>query len=139
VSKTGNPIVVPHISGEPRFLNKTRALSKHDDEDSFICIPVKTKNLIIGTSGVKLRFLPESSLKRELQILTVVASIFAMLARSRQDRIEEYDRLRYQKLRERRSDIPLFVNHFIEKYNMIHSLEIKRISSTAIDLLMTYH
>jgi Nif-specific regulatory protein len=42
-------------------------------------------------------------------------------------------------LRERRGDIPLLVNHFIEKYNKIHGLEIKRISSTAIDLLMTYH
>ena len=42
-------------------------------------------------------------------------------------------------LRERRGDIPLLVNHFIEKQNMIHGLRIKRISSTAIDLLMTYH
>jgi Nif-specific regulatory protein len=42
-------------------------------------------------------------------------------------------------LRDRRADIPLLVNHFIEKYNKIHGLEIKRISSTAIDLLMTYH
>ncbi|MGZ3846979.1 MAG: sigma-54-dependent transcriptional regulator, partial [Flavisolibacter sp.] len=42
-------------------------------------------------------------------------------------------------LRERRADIPLLVNHFIEKNNKIHGLEIKRISSTAIDLLMTYH
>ena len=42
-------------------------------------------------------------------------------------------------LRERRGDIPLLVNHFIEKQNKIHGLKIKRISSTAIDLLMTYH
>ena len=42
-------------------------------------------------------------------------------------------------LRERRGDIPLLVNHFIEKYNKIHGLKIKRISSSAIDLLMTYH
>ena len=42
-------------------------------------------------------------------------------------------------LRDRRGDIPLLVNHFIEKHNKIHGLKIKRISSTAIDLLMTYH
>jgi Nif-specific regulatory protein len=42
-------------------------------------------------------------------------------------------------LRDRRGDIPLLVNHFIEKQNKIHGLKIKRISSTAIDLLMTYH
>ena len=50
-----------------------------------------------------------------------------------------YFRLFIPPLRERRGDIPLLVNHFIEKYNKIHGLEIKRISSTAIDLLMTYH
>lgn len=33
----------------------------------------------------------------------------------------------------------MLVNHFIEKYNKMHGLEIQRISSTAIDLLMTYH
>lgn len=42
-------------------------------------------------------------------------------------------------LRDRRGDIPLLVNHFIEKLNRIHGLKIRRISSTAIDLLMTYH
>jgi Nif-specific regulatory protein len=42
-------------------------------------------------------------------------------------------------LRERKSDIPQLADHFIEKYNKIHNLKIKRISTSAIDMLMSYH
>ncbi len=42
-------------------------------------------------------------------------------------------------LRERKSDILLLCDHFIEKYNRKNHFDIKRISSSAIDLLMMYH
>ena len=42
-------------------------------------------------------------------------------------------------LRERRNDIPGLVDHFIEKFNKTHNKKIKRISSSAIDMLMVYH
>jgi len=42
-------------------------------------------------------------------------------------------------LRERKSDILLLCDHFIEKYNKKNNRNVKRISSTAIDLLMMYH
>jgi len=42
-------------------------------------------------------------------------------------------------LRERKSDILLLCDHFIEKYNRKNHCNIKRITSTAIDLLMMYH
>ena len=42
-------------------------------------------------------------------------------------------------LRERRNDIPILANHFISKSNKRHGLNIKRISTSAIDLLMMYH
>lgn len=42
-------------------------------------------------------------------------------------------------LKERRNDIPILVNHFINKSNKRHGLQIKRISTAAIDLLMMYH
>src|SRR5664279_1905245 len=49
VVKTGDPVIIPHISDEPRYLNKTKSTTKTDDEDSFICVPIKAKNKIIGT------------------------------------------------------------------------------------------
>lgn len=42
-------------------------------------------------------------------------------------------------LRERKSDITLLVNHFIEKYSRIHGLDVSRISTPAIELLTSYH
>jgi Nif-specific regulatory protein len=42
-------------------------------------------------------------------------------------------------LRERRNDIPGLIDHFIAKFNKTHNKKIKRISSSAIDMLMVYH
>src|SRR5688572_744755 len=42
-------------------------------------------------------------------------------------------------LRERRSDILLLAEHFLEKYEIEHGKRIRRISTPAIDMLMAYH
>ncbi len=42
-------------------------------------------------------------------------------------------------LRERKTDVLLLVDHFLEKYSMEHGHQVKRISTPAIDMLMAYH
>jgi Nif-specific regulatory protein len=42
-------------------------------------------------------------------------------------------------LRERKSDVLLLADHFVEKYARLHSRNIKRISTPAIDMMMTHH
>jgi len=42
-------------------------------------------------------------------------------------------------LRERKSDVLLLADHFVEKYARVHRRTIKRISTPAIDMLMAYH
>ncbi|MBM3778232.1 MAG: GAF domain-containing protein [Acidimicrobiia bacterium] len=42
-------------------------------------------------------------------------------------------------LRERRTDITLLAEHFLEKYSSEHGRQIRRISTPAIDMLMSYH
>ncbi len=42
-------------------------------------------------------------------------------------------------LRERKSDILLLADHFVEKYARLHEREVRRIATTAIDLMMSYH
>ena len=42
-------------------------------------------------------------------------------------------------LRERKSDVLLLADHFLEKYSLEHGKNIKRISTPAIDMLMSYH
>ncbi len=41
-------------------------------------------------------------------------------------------------LRERRNDIPLLVDHFIQKFNKKNKANVKRITTSAIDMLMMY-
>ncbi len=42
-------------------------------------------------------------------------------------------------LRERKTDLMLLADHFLEKYGQEHGKNIKRISTPAIDMLMSYH
>jgi Nif-specific regulatory protein len=42
-------------------------------------------------------------------------------------------------LRDRRPDIPLLADHFVEKYARRHRKDVRRISTPAIDVLMSYH
>jgi Nif-specific regulatory protein len=42
-------------------------------------------------------------------------------------------------LRERKSDVLLLADHFVEKYSNRHGKNIKRISTPAIDMLTSYH
>jgi Nif-specific regulatory protein len=42
-------------------------------------------------------------------------------------------------LRERRPDIPLLADHFIEKHAAAQGKDVRRIATSAIDMLMSYH
>src|ERR1017187_1890785 len=42
-------------------------------------------------------------------------------------------------LRDRRPDIPLLADHFVEKYATRHRKDVRRVSTPAIDVLMSYH
>jgi Nif-specific regulatory protein len=42
-------------------------------------------------------------------------------------------------LRERQTDILLLADHFVEKYGVAHGKEVRRISNSAIEMLMAYH
>jgi Nif-specific regulatory protein len=42
-------------------------------------------------------------------------------------------------LRERRSDIMLLTDHFLQKYSKMYDKDIKRISTSAINMMMAYH
>jgi len=42
-------------------------------------------------------------------------------------------------LRERKTDIPVLIDHFIEKYSDLNGVQVHRISTPAIDMIMSYH
>src|SRR6056297_1992367 len=49
VIQTGKPAVVPRISEEPLFLDKTHSRNLTQGQDySFICVPIKKENRVVG-------------------------------------------------------------------------------------------
>jgi Nif-specific regulatory protein len=77
VVETGEPAVVPVVSQEPLFLNRTRSRgSREKDEISFICVPIKINHQTIGALSVD-RLHRELDLNHDLRLLTIIASIIA--------------------------------------------------------------
>jgi Nif-specific regulatory protein len=53
VVSTGEPIIVPQISEEPLFLNRTRARGNVSEQKrSFLCVPVKDGHNVIGALSI---------------------------------------------------------------------------------------
>jgi len=78
VIQSGKAIAIPKISEEPLFLNRTAARkSRTVDELSFICVPVKKGNQVIGALSVDRLFDPSYSLKDGEKLLSVVATMIA--------------------------------------------------------------
>ncbi|MBW2073848.1 MAG: nif-specific transcriptional activator NifA [Deltaproteobacteria bacterium] len=78
VIQTGKPIVVPRISEEPLFLNRTatrRAVS--DQEISFICVPVKKGSQVVGALSVDRPYEASYALKDGERLLSIIATMIA--------------------------------------------------------------
>ncbi len=76
VVETGEPMVVPRVSQEPMFLNRTRTRGREKDEISFICVPIKINQQTIGALSVDRRY-QDLDLDRDVRLLTIIASIIA--------------------------------------------------------------
>jgi Nif-specific regulatory protein len=94
VVKTGHAAVVPHISDEPLFLDRTGArkgLTKSDI--SFLCVPIKIENEVVGTLSADRLFEEAVSLEEDVRLLSIIASMVAQAVRLRQQVQEEKHRL----------------------------------------------
>jgi Nif-specific regulatory protein len=78
VIQTGKPVAIPKISEEPLFLNRTASRkSKMIAEISFLCIPIKKANQVIGALSVDKPYDKHYSLKDGVKLLSVVATMIA--------------------------------------------------------------
>ena len=108
VIQTGKAAIVPRISQEPKFLNVTGARSKIEKKDvSFICVPIKLGTDIVGALSADRLFNDKVSLKEDVRLLSIIASMIAQAVKLRQavqeekqKLIDEDNRLR-EKLKER--------------------------------------
>ncbi len=99
VVQSGRPIVVPRISEEPTFLNRTRARNLSKGDISFICVPIKIGNEVIGTLSVDRLFEGSVSLEEDGRLLSIIASMVAQAVRLRREAQEERQRLIEENLR----------------------------------------
>jgi len=82
VVETGRPMIVPRISDEPLFLDRTEARKNlPKDKISFICVPIRNQNEIIGTISADKVFDESVSLEEDLRLLTIIASMIAQAVR----------------------------------------------------------
>ncbi|MDY6988767.1 MAG: nif-specific transcriptional activator NifA [Thermodesulfobacteriota bacterium] len=78
VIETGSALVVPKISEEPLFLNRTATRKAvHDKELSFMCVPIKKGNQVVGALSVDRPFDKDYSLKDGKRLLSIVATMLA--------------------------------------------------------------
>ena len=79
VIQTGKAVAIPKISEEPLFLDRTasRKIRKGFKELSFICVPIKKGNQVIGALSVDRTYEKGYSLKDGQKLLSVVATMIA--------------------------------------------------------------
>jgi len=100
VVQTGHPAVVPRISEEPLFLNRTGARKSLRKKDiSFICVPIKLGNEVIGALSADRLFSESVSFEEDVRLLSIIASLIAQAVRLRQSAAEERKQLVEENIR----------------------------------------
>ncbi len=76
VAKTGVSQIIPDISKDPNFLNRTQTRCGESDI-AFLCAPVIHKDAVVGTMSIDRKVIAETNLKRDLNLLETVTNILA--------------------------------------------------------------
>jgi Nif-specific regulatory protein len=113
VVANGAPIVVPRISTEPLFLNRTKARGESDKKTlSFICVPIKQGQETIGALSVDCQYREGMDFEQDLLFLTVLSGLIAQTVTRIQAVNEERNRLEQENVQLRRE--------LSEKYRIAH-------------------
>ncbi len=100
VIATGQPAIVPHISEEPLFLDRTGARKGPRKKDiSFLCVPIKLGNEVIGALSADRVFEEGVGFEEDVRLLSIIGSMIAQAVRLRQSAQEERHRLLEENLR----------------------------------------
>ena len=105
VVATGEPIIVPHISEEPLFLNRTRSRGDIKEQNrSFLCVPIKHSNNVIGALSIDRVYedgIGEQA-NTDLQFLTVLSGLIAQTTMRIQAVNQEREELHTENLKLKR-------------------------------------
>ncbi|MDC7228271.1 MAG: nif-specific transcriptional activator NifA [Spirochaetales bacterium] len=93
VIKSGEYEVIPDISDEPDFLDRTQArASLQGRRNAFICLPIKIEGRVIGTLSIDRVHDGEDDFSSDVRFLSIVASMIAQAVKVRRRVQEEKDR-----------------------------------------------
>ena len=90
VVASAKPVIVPRISSEPLFLDRTGARTRADrSHSSFICVPIQLQREVLGTLSVDCPYVDDANLHRNVRLLSIVAGMIAQdVASRRRERAE---------------------------------------------------
>ncbi len=101
VAQTGRTAIIPDITKDPHFLDRT--MSRQASQVAFICVPIKHQNRTIGAMSIDRPLAPQESLQRDAVFLKLIAdvlaeSVFRIRAQmeERRNLVEENRRLKLQ-------------------------------------------
>jgi len=98
VFKTAQPYVIPDISREPLFLNRTGARNISKGRISFLGVPIILKGEPIGVLNVDRVFGPEISFEEDVEFLSIAATLIAQfVSLNREVKTREADLVRLNK------------------------------------------
>lgn len=92
VVETGKPIVIPKISDNDKYINKTQLNLPGDI--SFICIPIREEDEVLGTLSIHRVYNEHITISEDARILSIIGSMIAQAVRTRQEYAEEIAHLR---------------------------------------------
>lgn len=99
-AQSGLPIIIPQVSKNPNFLNRTGARDPEESKDlAFLCVPIKMGSRVLGTISLERKASGSYSLAQDQEVLSVIAAMIAQTVELHQARDEENTRLRRENLR----------------------------------------
>lgn len=91
VVETGKPIVIPSVSKDPNYLDRTgRGKSENT---AFICVPISVLDEVVGTLSADEQEPTEENLNEDLRLLQIIARMIASAVRLRRQMQEETEML----------------------------------------------
>ena len=90
VVQSGKPVIVPRISSEPLFLDRTGSRTRTlKSETSFVCVPILLQGDVVGTLSADAPYIDDADLQSNVRLLSIVAAMIAQdVASRRRARIE---------------------------------------------------
>ena len=82
VAQSGRPVVVPQVSREPLFLDRSGVFRRSGRaEMSYVCVPIRAEHRTVGALGVALPYHKDRSYEQEAKFFGVVGSMIGQAVR----------------------------------------------------------